>query len=172
MGVTADYSPAAPFTTIPDIDLGRWHEGATAQAALADEVRRVCHEVGFFHLVGHGVPDRFRARYFDHLQAFFQLPDEVKAQIDKIRSRRFRGWERVGAELTDNRVDHREQLDVSTENPPYPAYAMPPYLRLDGPNQWLPDAVLPGFRRVVEELFERLGAVADTLMSVMSVGVG
>lgn len=172
MGMTADYSPAAPFTTIPDIDLGRWHEGPAAQAALADEVRCVCHEVGFFHLVGHGVPDRFRARYFDHLQAFFQLPDDVKAQIDKIRSRHFRGWERVGAELTDNRIDHREQLDVSTANPPYPADAMPPYLRLDGPNQWLPDAVLPGFRTVVEELFERLGAVADTLMSVMSVGVG
>jgi hypothetical protein len=30
---------------------------------------------------------------------------------------------------------------------------MPPYLRLDGPNQWLPDDVLPGFRAVVEELF-------------------
>ena len=36
----------------------------------------------------------------------------------------------------------------------------PPYLRLDGPNQWLPDDVLPGFHRAVDELFTRLGAVA------------
>ena len=49
---------------------------------------------------------------------------------------------------------------------------MPPYLRLDGPNQWLPDDVLPGFRRAVDELFDRLGAVAFELMEVLSVGLG
>ena len=123
-------------------------------------MREICHEIGFFQLVGHGVPAGFRARYFDLLQAFFALPEDVKARIDKVRSPHFRGWERVGAELTDNRVDYREQLDVSTENPPYPPDAMPPYLRLDGPNQWLPDDVLPGFHRAVDELFARLGAVA------------
>ena len=106
------------------------------------------------------------------LQAFFELPEDVKAEIDKVRSPHFRGWERVGAELTDNRTDFREQLDVSTENPPYRADALPPYLRLDGPNQWLPDGVLPGFHRAVTELFERLGAVAFELMEVMSVGLG
>ena len=119
------------------------------RAALAAEVRQICHEIGFFQLVGHGVPAGFRARYFDLLQAFFALPEDVKAEIDKVRSPHFRGWERVGAELTDNRTDFREQLDVSTENPPYPPDAMPPYLRLDGPNQWLPDDVLPGFHRAV-----------------------
>ena len=89
-----------------------------------------------------------------------------------MRSPHFRGWERVGSELTDNRTDHREQLDVSTENPPYPPDAVPPYLRLDGPNQWLPDDVLPGFHRAVTELFARLGAVAFELMEVLSVGLG
>ncbi len=132
----------------------------------------MCHEIGFFQLVGHGVPVGFRARYFDLLQAFFALPEDVKAEIDKVRSPHFRGWERVGAELTDNRTDFREQLDVSTENPPYPADSIPPYLRLDGPNQWLPDEILPGFHRAVTELFGRLGAVAFELMEVMSVGLG
>jgi isopenicillin N synthase-like dioxygenase len=155
------------FTEIPEVDLSR-----TDRAALADEVRTICHEIGFFQLVGHGVPDAFRARYFDLLRAFFELPDDVKAEIDKICSPHFRGWERVGAELTDNRTDHREQLDVSTENPPYPADAVPPFLRLDGPNQWLPEDVLPDFRAIVEELFARLGAVAFGLMEVLSSGLG
>ena len=155
------------FTEIPEVDLSR-----ADRAALADEVREICHEIGFFQLVGHGVPDAFRSRYFDLLRAFFDLPDGVKAEIDKVRSPHFRGWERVGAELTDNRVDYREQLDLSTENPPYPADAMPPYLRLDGPNQWLPDEVLPGFRPVVQELFTRMGVVAFELMEVLSVGLG
>jgi isopenicillin N synthase-like dioxygenase len=160
------------FTTIPEVDLSRWRRGPEERAALADEVRRICHEVGFFQLVGHGVPAEFRRRYFGLLEAFFALPDDVKARIDKRRSPHFRGWERVGAELTDNRTDYREQLDVSTEHEPYPPDADPPYLRLDGPNQWLPEDVLPGFHAAVDELFTRLGAVADELMEVLSVGLG
>jgi isopenicillin N synthase-like dioxygenase len=172
MSQTRDVTAATAFTAIPEVDLARWHAGDAERAALAAEVRQICHEVGFFQLVGHRVPAGFRARYFDLLQAFFALPDDVKATIDKVRSPHFRGWERVGAELTDNRTDFREQLDVSTENPPVAPDAVPPYLRLDGPNQWLPDDVLPGFHRAVTELFERLGAVADELMEVLSVGLG
>ena len=100
------------FTAIPEVDLSRWRRGPAERAALADEVGRICHEVGFFQLVGHGVPASFRERYFGLLEAFFALPDDVKARIDKRRSPHFRGWERVGAELTDNRTDYREQLDV------------------------------------------------------------
>lgn len=160
------------FTAIPEVDLRRWDGSPAQQQALADDLRAIAHHVGFFQLVGHGVPDALRARYFDALAEFFALPEPVKATIDKARSRHFRGWERVGAELTDNRVDHREQLDLSTEWPPHPGDAQPPYLRLDGPNQWLADDVLPGFRSVVAEMIGRLGALADRLMEVLSVGLG
>jgi isopenicillin N synthase-like dioxygenase len=160
------------FTAIPVVDLSRWSGSEAERAALAAEVRTICHEVGFFHLVGHGVPDEFGERYFDALQRFFALPESEKRQIDKRRSRHFRGWEAVGAELTNNRTDFREQLDVSTEYPPYPPDAEPPYLRLDGPNQWLPEDVLPGFHALIDEFFARLGAVADVLMEVLSTGLG
>ena len=172
MSQSLDAREAAAFTAIPEVDLRRWHAGPVERTALARDVRQICHEIGFFQLVGHGVPDEFRRRYFGLLEAFFALPEDVKAQIDKVRSPHFRGWERVGSELTDNRTDFREQLDVSSEHPPYPPDAMPPYLRLDGPNQWLPDEVLPGFRDAVIELFDRLGAVAFELMEVLSVGLG
>jgi isopenicillin N synthase-like dioxygenase len=163
---------AAAFTAIPVVDLSRWDGNGADRAALAAEVRTICHEVGFFHLVGHGVPDAFCERYFDGLQRLFALPEREKARIDKRRSRHFRGWEGVGAELTNNRTDYREQLDVSTEYPPYQADVEPPYLRLDGPNQWLPEDLLPGFHALVDEFFARLGAVADVLMEVLSTGLG
>jgi isopenicillin N synthase-like dioxygenase len=160
------------FTAIPVVDLSRWWGDDAERAALATEVRTICHEIGFFQLVGHGVAQEFGDRYFEGLQRFFALPDSEKRRIDKRRSRHFRGWEAVGAELTNNRTDYREQLDVSSEYPPYPADAVPPYLRLDGPNQWLPEDVLPGFRALVEEFFAQLGAVADVLMEVLSTGLG
>lgn len=165
-------SAAVPgFTTIPRVSLAGWRgDGADRQQFAADLVR-ICHEVGFFTLVDHGVAARDIEEYFAALEAFFALPDDVKARIDKRQSPHFRGWERVGAELTDNRVDYREQLDLSTENPPYPADVLPAYLRLDGPNQWLPDDVLPGFRTTVTAFLARLAAIADELMGILAVGL-
>lgn len=132
----------------------------------------MCHEVGFFCLVGHGVTREFVDEYFGALTEFFALPEATKARIDKVNSRHFRGWERVGSELTDNRIDFREQLDVSSEHPPYPPDVEPVFLRLDGPNQWLPDAVLPRFHALVDEFFVRMGAIADVVMELLSEGLG
>ncbi len=163
---------SATLTAIPEVDLQAWRGSPAERTALADRVRAICHEIGFLHLVGHGVASEFVAEYFDALQRFFALPEGVKAEIDKVRSRHFRGWERVGAELTNNRPDIREQLDVATENRPYAPDAEPPYLRLDGPNQWLPEAVLPGLHALVDTFFVRMGALAWELMEVLSIGLG
>lgn len=160
------------FTTIPTVSLAAWHGDAAERRQLADQVRCICHEVGFFTLVDHGIDHEFLDRYLSALQDFFALPETTKAQIDKRHSCHFRGWERVGSELTDNRVDYREQLDVSSEHPPRAPQVEPAYLRLDGPNQWLADEVLPGFHALVDEYFVRMGALADELMGVLAVGLG
>jgi isopenicillin N synthase-like dioxygenase len=165
-------SVAGDFTAIPVVDLAAGRASSEARAALAEEIRAICHHVGFFTIVNHGVPADFVSAYFDALKRFFALPERDKALIDKRLSRHFRGWERVGAELTGNRPDYREQLDVSTENPPYAPDAEPVYLRLDGPNQWLPEDLLPGFRALVNEFFVRMGAVAEELMTLLSLGLG
>lgn len=160
------------FVEIPVVSLAEWCDPDGDRAAFAARVRDICHHVGFFYLVDHGVPDEFVDAYFTRMKDFFALPEHVKATIDKSRSPHFRGWERVGAELTNNRTDYREQLDVSCEYPPYGSDADPIYLRLDGPNQWLSEDVLPGFHALVEEFFDRLGAIAADLMEVLSVGLG
>lgn len=136
-----------------------------------DELRRICHEVGFLRLVDHDVDPRFIDDYFEIMRAFFALPDDVKSSIEKIRSPWFRGWERLGSELTDNRVDHREQVDVWTEHPPLDLHIDPIYRRLEGPNQW-PDEALPAFRPLVERFQREMGAIADRLMAAMCVGLG
>lgn len=157
--------------SIPSFSLADWR-ASTDEAATAADLLAMCHGVGFFFLTDHGVPQAFIDEYFGLLERFFALPEATKALIDKRQSPHFRGWERVGAELTNNRVDFREQLDVSTEYPPYPPGAEPAYLRLDGPNQWLPEHELPGFHAAIDEFFTRMGDVAWELMEVMSVGLG
>lgn len=160
------------FTDIPVVSLIEWRQGPDGRQSFAEQVVAACHEVGFFTLVDHGIDASFIADYFAALESFFALPGSAKALIDKRQSPHFRGWEQVGAELTDNRVDYREQLDLSTEHSPYAPDALPAYLRLDGPNQWLPESVLPGFHSIVSEFLARMGALADDLMEVLAVGLG
>ncbi len=162
-----DHSP----WTIPNFSLASWRNADNPQR-VADELLSMCHGVGFFTITDHGVPTEFVEHYFGLLEQFFALPEATKALIDKRNSAYFRGWERIGAELTNGRVDHREQLDLSTENTPYASDVQPEYLRLDGPNQWLPEDALPGFRDAVNEWLRRMGDLAWELMEVLSVGLG
>jgi isopenicillin N synthase-like dioxygenase len=160
------------FREIPVVSLSGWTGTGADRQGFAEQLRQICHEVGFFQLVDHGVERSFVDDYFAALQAFFGLPESIKVRIDKAQSPWFRGWERVGAELTDLRVDYREQIDVWTELPPRPRDIEPAYLRLDGPNQWLDEATLPGFRALVERFQREMGAIADLLMAAMCVGLG
>lgn len=163
---------SSTFTSIPVVSMAGWRGSGADRAAFADELRRTCHEVGFLMLVDHGIEPDFMGRYFAALEAFFALPEDVKATIDKVNSPHFRGWERVGSEYTDGKVDHREQLDISTEHPARARGVEPAYLRLDGDNQWPGEDVLPGFRAMVLEFMARMGALADELMGVLAAGLG
>jgi len=161
------------FSDIPIVSLAAWRSGDDrARQQLADDVRRICHEVGFLTLVDHGIEGSFVDDWFAHLERLFALPDATKASIDKRHSPHFRGWESVGSELTDNKVDYREQVDLWSEHPAWPAGSTPAFLALEGPNQWLPEASLPGFRAAATEFFARMGTLAETLMELFAVGLG
>ena len=159
---------AGRFTEIPIVDLGALDD----DAALIDEIREICHEIGFFVVTSHGVDPALVDATFEMMRTFFALPEADKRRIDKRASRHFRGWEPVGAESTNNRPDIREQIDLWTEWPPRASDAEPPYLRLLGPNQWLPNDVLPGHRELILTWFRELGALADRLLATLSAGLG
>lgn len=159
-------------TSIPVIDLEPWFDGdARARRTLAVELNRVCHEIGFFYVVNHGIEDATSANYLEMLRAFFALPPDLKAAIDKHHSPQFRGWERLGSELTNNRVDYREQLDIGVERDALDS-PEPYYRALLGPNQWPRERDLPGFRAGVTDYFERLSDLARELLRIMSLSLG
>jgi isopenicillin N synthase-like dioxygenase len=110
-------------TTLPVIDL--------SDEALGERLRSVAHAVGFFYLTGHGVPDGLTDRLLTAARALFALPQADKDAVAMVKSPHFRGYTRLGGELTGGVVDWREQLDVGPEREPLtdPAEA---YLRLQG----------------------------------------
>ena len=157
---------------IPLIDLAPWFDGDAAERRkLCRRVNRVCHEIGFFYVVNHGIPAAASAAYLEMLRAFFALPLAARQALDKHHSPQFRGWERLSSELTNNEIDYREQLDIGVERAAI-TDPDPYYLALVGPNQWPPEALLPGFRACIDDYFARLAALARELLQIMSLALG
>ncbi|GAB2487790.1 isopenicillin N synthase family dioxygenase [Jatrophihabitans fulvus] len=142
---------------LPVLDLSELDDGADAAVQFGEQVLAAAHDVGFFVLTGHGIPDDVVARAFATASDFFALPDEDKLSVEMLRSPHFRGYTRTGGELTGGAVDWREQIDLGAEREP--VVGGPAYLRLEGPNQW--PSAQPDLREVFGD-WERRGVVVAT----------
>jgi isopenicillin N synthase-like dioxygenase len=160
-----------PTTTLPVLDFARLQAGAAEAAAFRADLLDATHRIGFFALVGHGVPDELQHRVIRTARAFFALPEADKLAIENRLSPQFRGYTRVGGELTQGRVDWREQIDIGAERPVVePRDGLADYWRLEGPNLW--PAALPELREVVNEWHDRLSEVALTLLRAWAEALG
>ncbi|WP_420714720.1 isopenicillin N synthase family dioxygenase [Mycobacterium sp. Aquia_213] len=151
-------------TALPVVDL-------TADiGVLREGLRAAAHEVGFFYLTGHGVPRSLVARVLEVARALFALPQADKDAVAMVRSPHFRGYTRLGGELTLGEVDWREQIDIGPERPPVGGPGKPDYLWLQGPNQW--PAALPELPAIIAEWDAALSRVARTLLRHWAASLG
>jgi isopenicillin N synthase-like dioxygenase len=162
-------------TTLPVVDLRE------TPAELRARLRSVAHDVGFFHLTGHDVPAELTERVLTAARRLFALPQADKDAVAMLNSPHFRGYTRLGGELTGGVVDWREQIDIGPERaalsgplpgslrscPPDPAET---YLRLQGPNQW-PDG-LPELPGIIAEWDAALADVGRKLLRHWAASLG
>jgi isopenicillin N synthase-like dioxygenase len=133
---------------LPVLDLGRFRGPADVRAAFLADLRYAAHEIGFFYVVGHGVPPGVTAGVERAARRFFALPLEQRLEIENVNSAQFRGYTRVGNEHTGGTPDRREQIDIGPERPERAVQdGEPAWLRLIGPNQW--PSALPELRPAV-----------------------
>jgi isopenicillin N synthase-like dioxygenase len=151
-------------TALPVVDL------RAESSQLRQGLREAAHEVGFFYLTGHEVPQQLADRLLEAARRLFELPGADKDAVAMVRSPHFRGYTRLGGELTRGRVDWREQIDIGPERPPIGGPGKPDYLWLQGPNQW-PVAV-PELPRIIDEWDAALSAVARTLLRHWAASLG
>jgi isopenicillin N synthase-like dioxygenase len=81
-------------TAVPEVDLRH------PAGQLRTRLREVAHEVGFFYLTGHQVPESLTRRVLAAARRLFALPQADKDAVAMIRSPHFRGYTRLGGELT------------------------------------------------------------------------
>lgn len=154
--------------SVPVLDLALLD---TDPARFDDAVRAAAHDVGFFHLTGHGLPPERIDEVLAVARAFFALPQAEKDAIAMTNSPHFRGYTRLGGEVTRGAVDWREQIDIGTERPaPSAGPDAPDYLNLLGPNQW--PAGLPELRTVMQRWDEDLSRISLQLLRAWARSLG
>ncbi|MFK0236140.1 isopenicillin N synthase family dioxygenase [Streptomyces vinaceus] len=159
---------AAP--ALPVIDLSQADDPAQ-RADFLKKLHAVARDTGFLYLTGHGITEAETARILELTRAFFALPEADRLAVSNLNSPHFRGYTRIGHELTGGASDWRDQLDVGAERPaPVLGPDDPAFLWLEGPNQW-PQA-LPELRPVVLEWQARLAAVAHRLLRELLTSIG
>ena len=157
-------------TELPILDLSELDRDADAADRFRAMLRAATHEIGFFYLVGHGIPDDVIARAFTEAGHFFALPTADKQRVEMLRSPHFRGYTRTGGELTRGRTDWREQIDVGAERASCDDPTAPTYMRLEGPNLWPP--AQPDLRPVLLDWERRCSDVAMRLMRAWAIALG
>ena len=157
-------SGVGSVTALPVVDLRH------SSGQLRGSLREAAHEVGFFYLIGHGVPETLVRRVLDVARKLFALSHADKDAVAMVRSPHFRGYTRLGGELTRGEVDWREQIDIGPERPSIGGPGKPDYLWLQGPNQW--PAGLPELPGIVDEWDAALSAVARTLLRHWAASLG
>jgi len=151
---------------IPLLDIALYHSN---RSAFVEELRKACHNVGFFLLKHNIAPNRLPKEVLDEGRQFFQRSLDEKNMISYEHNPAFRGYMPLGVENTAGQLDNREQIEYAVE---YPLHAQglnvytkawPAYHRLkSAPNPW-PTSFQPSLQPKTMDYVQNVCQVADCL---------
>ncbi|KAL6876622.1 hypothetical protein J3F83DRAFT_726482 [Trichoderma novae-zelandiae] len=154
------------FTSIPILDLDLSRNPATKPEFL-NQLRHALMEVGFLYLKNVGISQELWDRVIRQGKGFFDIPQEEKLRIEMKNAPSFLGYSQLSAEITAGAIDHREQIDLSTEHA-VPGPDAPRYYNLLAPNQWPSEESAPGFRSTYTEYMRQMGEVTVYFTSLIA----
>ncbi len=159
-------------TSVPVLDLStaRNPDGCFGTDFI-DALRDAAHNVGFFQVTNYGAAPGQAEELLDTLAGFFRLPLEQRLELDNRSSAQFRGYTRLGTEVTRGKADSREQIDFGPDREPLvdvPADQL--FLRLQGRNQW--PSGQPELERTALKWAALMGRTGAELLAGISVALG
>lgn len=158
------------FEHIPIVDVSDLVAGRASQRAVASQLGEACRASGFFYVVGHGVDEDLQRRLRELSRAFFAQDVDTKLKIRMgLGGKAWRGYFRVGDELTSGKPDQKEGLYFGTElssDDPRVRAGTP----LHGPNLF-PEKP-EGLRAAVLEYMAALTALGHRLMTGLALSLG
>ncbi|UUX96155.1 hydantoinase/oxoprolinase family protein [Aquabacterium sp. J223] len=153
---------------IPIIDFAPFRQGGEAgRRAVAEAIAEACTRIGFFYLVGHGVPEPLLGRTFEQARAFFERP-EAERRRSAATLQWYRGWipapKQVGPLDRNSRLfeQYRIQADFPDLADPDPVFHRP--------NRWPDD--MPAFREACQAYYGAMLGLSRDLLHAFAIGLG
>lgn len=151
------------FSEIPMVDIVGLVNGSDAQG-VAQKLRKVCEEVGFFYVKNHGVSKDLVQAMYQASQEFFGLPWETKQRMNVVNSGlTLRGYiPPYGEDAGPGKArDIKEAFDYGVHSDDV--------LPFFGPN--LMPAELPEFKETCETYHEAMVSLARKLVSAIALSL-
>lgn len=159
---------------IPEIDIAGFLAGdIAASRKVYAEVNAALQEVGFFTIVGHGVPSETIASLRNGAKAFFDMPANAKQRFANPRGSISRGYVGIGQENLGRTlgggasIDIKEQLAFGRFEVPDTAYYKQPFAVTAFEANIVPD-VPPGFDAVVHGYYQHMEELTRTLLRIFA----
>ncbi|XP_073274465.1 homoarginine-6-hydroxylase 2-ODD-C23 isoform X2 [Primulina huaijiensis] len=167
---------ATDFKSIPLIDISpmveKWDDpnmsldGGVAQ--VVQQLHQACREAGFFYVKGHGIPDFFLKEVRSIAHHFFNLPYEEKLKIKLSAATGYRGYQRVGENITKGVPDMHEAIDCYKEVKPGMYGALGKVM--EGSNKWPNDPL--NFKNLMEEYINLCTDLSRKIMRGIALALG
>lgn len=156
--------------SLPIIDISPLHSANRNDwQPVIDQIDRACRELGFFYVVGHGIPQA----QFDGIElmadTLFRLPETEKQRISIENSQNHRGWGRLSAEKLDplGELDCKESFDMALDLSPYHSQVSR-CPTLYGPNQY-PN--IAGFTQAMNQHYSLTLDVGLRILKAMAIAL-
>ncbi|CAA0385437.1 unnamed protein product [Arabidopsis thaliana] len=133
---------ATDFKSLPVIDISRLllkcDDPDMAEdvgvAEVVQQLDKACRDAGFFYVIGHGISEDVINKVREITREFFKLPYEEKLKIKMTPAAGYRGYQRIGENVTKGIPDIHEAIDC------YKEIKQGKYgdigKVMEGPNQW------------------------------------
>lgn len=163
---------------VPVIDLAAWRDGdAETRAAVAASIDQGGRDIGFFQVVGHGIPGPVIDGMLAATAEFFELPESVKLGYRPPRPEVNRGYAARGQEGlaysvgVERPADLFEAFNIGPDEVDltHPAVAAERH-RLFAANLW--PAETPSLRPALVAYMAEARRVADTLLDAFAAALG
>eukprot|EP00271_Cylindrocystis_brebissonii_P011917 TRINITY_DN29940_c0_g1_i1.p1 TRINITY_DN29940_c0_g1~~TRINITY_DN29940_c0_g1_i1.p1 ORF type:complete len:328 (-),score=89.42 TRINITY_DN29940_c0_g1_i1:1217-2200(-) len=138
---------------IPVIDISNFTE---RKEEIVAAIMKASEEMGFFSVVGHGIPAEDVTKAFGYAAKYFALPDEVKAKNFLVKAQNV-GWEKMGqVRPSTGTTDLKESLQMG-------------YCNMEG--KWPADADCDGFEAFTKRFMAQVQDVSMRLLSCFAIGL-
>lgn len=164
---------ATAASPVPVIDISPAGEGAGGLAAVGRAVDEACRTIGFFVIVGHGVPQPTIDAVWSAAREFFDLPLEVKRQSPAPSEDYAYGYSPVQGEMLARSLgdttppDLKETLNMGPMD--LPAVIPPGGEAILAEPRWPEEPA--SLRPAWEAYFRTMADLAGRLLSIMAVGL-